>query len=201
LITKVPLMTIVCFSHLRWDFVAQHPQQLTPLLAARYPIVFWEEPWIVAPECEARTETCFPADDIMVVVPHLPDGLDGEETTAALRTLLDTSIAGARQPLIRWYFTPMMLLFSRHLKAACTIYGCIDELATLRFAPPQSEMLDAELRRLADHVIGGDRSVYAANASAALACIPSSLERNRLAGANGGSRGLRPISPHVPSTI
>ena len=85
-----------------------------------------------------------------------------------------------RQPLIRWYYTPMMLPFSRHLDAACTLYDRIDELAEFRFAPPRSEMLEAELRRLADHVVTGDRSIYAANANAALARIPSSFERNRL---------------------
>ena len=30
---------------------------------------------------------------------------------------------------MRWYYTPMMLTFSRHLRANCTIYDCMDELA------------------------------------------------------------------------
>jgi UDP-galactopyranose mutase len=39
----------------------------------------------------------------------------------------------------------MMLPFSRHIEAVCTVYDCMDELANFRFAPPQLLELEREL--------------------------------------------------------
>ncbi|MFN7029482.1 MAG: UDP-galactopyranose mutase [Sphingopyxis sp.] len=176
-------MTLMCFSHLRWDFVFQRPQQLMSLLAKRYPVAFWEEPWSIAPECAPRIETYSPADNVTVVVPHLPEGLDEEEKTAALRDLLDAYTAGVTAPLVRWYYTPMMLPFSRHLDAACTIYDCMDELANFRFAPPELASLEAELLGLADHVFTGGYSLYEAKRAlhASVHPFPSSVDQQHFA--------------------
>ena len=35
---------LLCFSHLRWDFVFQRPQHLMTRAAAHYNVVFFEEP-------------------------------------------------------------------------------------------------------------------------------------------------------------
>ena len=35
---------IICFSHLRWDFVFQRPQHILSRLAAEHPIYYVEEP-------------------------------------------------------------------------------------------------------------------------------------------------------------
>ena len=37
-------MTLLCFSHLRWDFVFQRPQHLMNRFARAMPVVVWEEP-------------------------------------------------------------------------------------------------------------------------------------------------------------
>jgi UDP-galactopyranose mutase len=176
-------MTLMCFSHLRWDFVFQRPQQLMSLLAKRYPVAFWEEPKWEAAESLPRIETYCPADNVTVIVPHLPEGLDGAAITAALRGLLDAYTAGATLPIIRWYYTPMMLPFSRHLGAACTIYDCMDELANFRFAPPELAALEAELLALADHVFTGGYSLYEAKRSlhASVHPFPSSVDQQHFA--------------------
>ena len=36
--------TLLCFSHLRWDFVFQRPQHLMTRFAKEMPVVIWEEP-------------------------------------------------------------------------------------------------------------------------------------------------------------
>ena len=36
--------TLLCFSHLRWDFVFQRPQHLMSRFAREMTVVFWEEP-------------------------------------------------------------------------------------------------------------------------------------------------------------
>ncbi|MDB5723452.1 MAG: UDP-galactopyranose mutase [Novosphingobium sp.] len=153
-------MTLVCFSHLRWDFVFQRPQHLMSILGRQYPIIFWEEPIPAAPGAAAAVVESFPAPNVTVAKPILPEGLSPEETTAALRELLDGYLGKAEAPLIRWYYTPMMLPFSRHIDAACTVYDCMDELANFRFAPPELVGLEAELLAAADLVFTGGYSLY-----------------------------------------
>ena len=36
--------TLLCFSHLRWDFVFQRPQHLMSRFTREMSVVFWEEP-------------------------------------------------------------------------------------------------------------------------------------------------------------
>ena len=36
--------TLICFSHLRWDFVFQRPQQLMTRFADEMTVIYWEEP-------------------------------------------------------------------------------------------------------------------------------------------------------------
>jgi UDP-galactopyranose mutase len=76
--------------------------------------------------------------------------------------LLDDFLAAEEQPLIRWYYTPMMLPFSRHLASTATVYDCMDELANFRFAPPQLLALEQELFASADVVFTGGYSLYEA---------------------------------------
>jgi len=51
--------TLICFSHLRWDFVFQRPQHLMTRFAKGRKVIFWEEPILtadlIAPTLESRT--------------------------------------------------------------------------------------------------------------------------------------------------
>src|SRR5215469_13470079 len=40
--------TLICFSHLRWNFVFQRPQHLMSRFAGEMDVVFWEEPIDIA---------------------------------------------------------------------------------------------------------------------------------------------------------
>jgi UDP-galactopyranose mutase len=102
---------------------------------------------------------------------------------AALKTLLDDFLASEEQPLIRWYYTPMMLPFSRHIDAAGTVYDCMDELANFRFAPPQLLDLERELIASADVVFTGGYSLYEAkkNRHPNVHPFPSSVDRAHFA--------------------
>jgi UDP-galactopyranose mutase len=182
-------MTLVCFSHLRWDFVFQRPQHLMALLAREFPVIFWEEPIRDSTRTEPALQSRSPLPDVTVVTPHLPEGLSPQAEAAALRKLLDSSLAGATPPLIRWYYTPMMLPFSRHLAAACTIYDCMDELANFRFAPPELGTLEAELLAAADLVFTGGHSLYEAKRTLhhAVHAFPSSVDAPHFAKARKGA--------------
>jgi UDP-galactopyranose mutase len=191
-------MTLVCFSHLRWDFVFQRPQHLMSRLGQQWPVLYWEEPVpdATAPWLELRAVH----DNVTVAVPHLPGGLSGSEREGAIRVLLDAQLAGAPGPLIRWYYTPMMLAFSRHLDAACTVYDCMDELANFRFAPAELAGLEAELFDAADLVFTGGYSLYEAKRArhASVHAFPSSVDVAHFARARTHRRPRQPgTSPRL----
>jgi UDP-galactopyranose mutase len=126
-------------------------------------VIYWEEPEAALAGCEPALGVRVCAESgVTVVTPSLPEGLADAERDAALKSLLDDFLASEEQPLIRWYYTPMMLPFSRHIDAACTVYDCMDELANFRFAPPQLLDLERELIATADVVFTGGYSLYEA---------------------------------------
>jgi UDP-galactopyranose mutase len=126
-------------------------------------VIYWEEPEAAVAGCEPALGIRVCAETgVTVVTPSLPEGLDDVETQGALRTLLDDFLAGESQPFIRWYYTPMMLPFSRHIGAVATVYDCMDELANFRFAPPQLLELERELIASSDVVFTGGYSLYEA---------------------------------------
>jgi UDP-galactopyranose mutase len=190
-----PELTLLCFSHLRWDFVFQRPQHLMSRFARTHRVVLWEEPEPagegVAPLLNMRTD---PATGVVVATPLLPAGLDAAGQDRALRSLLDAFLANETRPLARWYYTPMMLSFSRHVDAVCTIYDCMDELANFRFAPPELLALEQELLEVADLVFTGGFSLYEAKKDrhGNVHPFPSSVDRVHF----GKARGERADPAH-----
>jgi len=152
---------LLCFSHLRWDFVFQRPQHLMTRFGRTRPVVIWEEPAIGGTDT-ATLDVRHEPGGVRVATPRLPEGLDAAAATALLGELLAGFLAGEPPVAIRWYYTPMMLAFSREVAAACTVYDCMDELSAFRFAPPEMLALEEELLRTADLVFTGGYSLYEA---------------------------------------
>ena len=73
---------LVCFSHLRWDFVYQRPQHLLSRCARNRRVFFVEEPIFgnSSMRLEVRETEC----GVYVVVPHLPEGLRSEIAITAV---------------------------------------------------------------------------------------------------------------------
>lgn len=181
--TAPPRDVLICFSHLRWDFVFQRPQHLMTRFARDRTVIFWEEPLPAASGAPARLETrVCPQSGIVVATPRLPEDLDEAAREDALRGLLDAALPPARS-LVRWYYTPMMLPFSRGLAAACTVYDCMDELANFRFAPPELVGLETELLSVADVVFTGGFSLWEAKRDRHpnIHPFPSSVDRRHFA--------------------
>lgn len=187
-----PKPVLVCFSHLRWDFVFQRPQQVMSRLAERFKIVFWQEP---AEGDALRLDRNKLADwDVEVVTPvHGPDGASDIQ----LRNLLDGLVAEIGAPTVRWYYTPMMTGFSQHLEADCVVYDCMDELANFRFAP--ADLLERETRLLAaaDVVFTGGYSLFDAKRDRHpnVFPFPSSVDKQHFGKARDlvGARDGRPL--------
>jgi UDP-galactopyranose mutase len=182
------LPSLICFSHLRWNFVFQRPQHLMSRCARERRVIYWEEPETSPPGSEPTlaVRTCAETG-VVVVTPALPEAIAPDQRNPVLKTLLDAFLSGESGPLIRWYYTPMMLPFSRHVETVCTVYDCMDELANFRFAPPELLELEQALLDEADLVFTGGYSLYEAKKSRHpnVYPFPSSVDRAHFAKARG----------------
>jgi glycosyltransferase involved in cell wall biosynthesis len=169
---------LVCLSHLRWDFVYQRPQHLLSRCAQGRRTFFIEEPlfeftdswWI-----EVSQREC----GVWVVVPHIPEFVNEELTAAMQRSLIDELFeACAIANPILWYYTPMALAFSSHLKPCATVYDCMDELSAFKGAPPALRALEKDLFDRASVVFTGGQSLYEAkqHQHVNIHAFPSSIE-------------------------
>jgi UDP-galactopyranose mutase len=173
--------TLICFSHLRWNFVFQRPQHLMSRFARDMAVTFWEEPIDIGPGETAYLEVrdAEDAQNVRIAVPHLPAGMDEHAREATLERLLDAHVALLRGPLIAWYYTPMMLPFSRHLDADVVVFDAMDELSKFKFAPVKLLELEQELIDRADVMFTGGSSLFEAKKDrhANIHCFPSSVDR------------------------
>ncbi|MGF7214037.1 glycosyltransferase involved in cell wall biosynthesis [Spirosoma lacussanchae] len=171
-----PIQDLVCFSHLRWNFVYQRPQHLLSRAATHWRVWYIEEPiWSDTPGLSINTVS----EQLSVVVPHLPHGTPPQQAVQAQRTLIDQLFSEQNiHQYALWYYTPMALLFSEHLKPTLTIYDCMDELSAFLGAPPQLLDQERELIRRADVVFTGGYSLYEAKQSrhAQVFAFPSCID-------------------------
>src|SRR5258707_10006642 len=94
---------LICFSHLRWDFVFQRPQHLMIRFAKGRRVIFWEEPVSGPPENSPRLDSRTDSESgVIVVTPVLPGGVTAVERDAMLGLMLDGVLAGYLGHLIRW---------------------------------------------------------------------------------------------------
>ena len=173
--------TLLCFSHLRWNFVFQRPQHLMSRFSREMDVIFWEEPVEVGARETAylQVREAEDASNVRIVVPHLPQGMPEDAREAALKRLLEAHLASVRGTLIAWYYTPMMLTFSRDIEADVTVFDAMDELSKFKFAPAKLLDLEQELIDRADVVFTGGSSLYEAKKDRHdnVHCFPSSVDR------------------------
>ncbi len=178
-------MEIVCFSHLRWNFVYQRPQHLLMRFGRLGTVHLWEEPLF-----ENRQEPALAVFDegkgVKVITPLLPHGLSEEAIASGQRALLDDYLLQHRiDRFVGWYYTAMALRFSDHLSPEVIVYDCMDELSAFQGAPP--ELIDQEKRLFvrADVVFAGGASLYAAKRTqhSNVHLFPSSIDHAHFAAA------------------
>lgn len=169
---------LVCFSHLRWDFVYQRPQHLLSRCAQSRRVFIIEEP-IINSDASQWLDISNRGENVRIVVPYLPAGLNEEEYISLQRLLLDELFAAAQitSPIL-WYYTPMAIAFTRHLKAAAVVYDCMDELSAFKGAHPELQTREAHLFELADLVFTGGHSLYEAkqHQHPSVHAFPSSID-------------------------
>ncbi|CAN5327191.1 glycosyltransferase family 1 protein [soil metagenome] len=147
-------------------------------------VIYFEEPVMVG-EADVHLEVRREPSGVQVLVPHV----QAEHAVAQQRQLLDHYMsAEPSTTLTLWYYTPMSLAFSAHLRAEHTVYDCMDELSAFRFCPPELVDRERELMDRADVVFTGGNSLYEVkrtlhpNAHA----FPSSVDIEHFATARAG---------------
>lgn len=168
---------IIVFSHLRWDFVYQRPQQLLTRLAEKYQIVFIEEPIYHEGECFMKLSN--PAPNILVCQPHTPIKMTGfhDDQLPSLRKLVKQLGAQYDNP-VAWFYTPMALPLLQELHPSLVVYDCMDELSAFTNPPKQLLQRESALLKVADLVFTGGPSLYQAKRErhANVHCFSSSVD-------------------------
>ncbi len=156
---------LICFSHLRWDFVLQRPQHLMGRFAQDRQVFFFEESIPTDHHLAYLEIHPFEGTTVKSVRPRIPHWWSEAERETALGKLLDELLAlnDAVRPIL-WFYTPVMYSFARHVDASAIVYDCMDELANFKFAPPRLKETEAALIARADVVFTGGHSLYEAKA-------------------------------------
>ena len=139
--------------------MTQRPQHLLSRCAFERRVFFWEEPIIEeAPSAAAWLEILQEEKTLWVLRPHLPAGANAN---AAQREMLQNFLAEHKvENFVGWFYTPMALGFTDHLRPAVTVYDCMDELSGFQGAPPELKAREQELFQKADVVFTGGMSLY-----------------------------------------
>ena len=156
-----PRFDVLCFSHLRWDFVWQRPQQLLSRCARDRRVFFVEEP--VFDGGPPRLDIRDARGGVRVAVPRLPYGSSPEEGHALEERLVHELLQRERiERYVLWYYTPLAVPFTRRLEPIAVVYDCMDELSGFVGAPPEVHSFEQELFARVDLVFTGGPSLYEA---------------------------------------
>lgn len=190
---------LIVFSHVRWDSVFQRPQQLMSRLAARFRIVFVEEP--IHGAGWTTLERLQPLDGIEVLRPHVPGDAIGFDVdhVATVSSMLFDHLANERiDNYWLWFVTPMALAFAAELEPGGVVYDCMDELTSFLGAPPEMSEREARLLARADLVFTSGPGLFEAKRDrhADVHLFPNSVDATHFAIARSPSE--HPLQAVLP---
>src|SRR4051812_808950 len=107
---------LLCFSHLRWNFVYQRPQHVLSRCRHSMGVHYWEEP-LFESAAEPSLRLNIDESGVRILTPILPHTMETYEVGTVQRRLLDQYVKDRiRGGVVAWYYTPMALQFSGHLE-------------------------------------------------------------------------------------
>jgi UDP-galactopyranose mutase len=172
-------MDIICFCHLRWNFVYQRPQHLLSRFAYQYRVFVIEEPLFDAKV--SYVETSLSKENVWVITPHLSKDLDTDHITREQQLLVKKLFADfSIGDYIAWFYTPMALsIYESVPRAKLVVYDCMDELSAFKNAPAGISQMESLLLEKADLVFTGGYSLYEAKQDQhpAVFPFPSSIDK------------------------
>ncbi|MCW3116131.1 MAG: glycosyl transferase [Chitinophagaceae bacterium] len=193
-------MDIICFCHLRWNFVYQRPQHLLTRFAQHFRVFVVEEP--VFNTETSYLEITLSKEKVWVIVPHIvassPDRQvdDIEEQRGLLKDFFEKYKV---REYIAWYYSPMALPIGNGLPTPdLIIYDCMDELSAFSFAPSSIKENEVLLLKKADLVFTGGHSLYEAkkHLHSDIYPFPSSIDKIHF-----GKSRLLETTDENPTTI
>jgi beta-glucosidase/6-phospho-beta-glucosidase/beta-galactosidase len=154
---------IVVFSHLRWGFVWQRPQQFLSRFAKKHPILFIEEPFFDRPvgsEPELTFHRVMP--NVTVAAPHVDQswnrnpGLPQKLLEWTKKSIEQMNENGEFDRPLLWYYSPMDSAWSLgHVENRGVVYDSMDELSQFSGAPRALVDNENRLMDYADVVFAG----------------------------------------------
>jgi glycosyltransferase involved in cell wall biosynthesis len=181
------MKTLVCISHLRWDFVWQRPQHLLTRFADDYAVYFVEEPIATPGLKESHLEVLpaqhapqvtvirlrWPADHPYWIGHGIP-GVQAVYEQLLLRFFSQLHITSD----ILWLYTPMAAPFVDTLPHDTLIFDAMDQLSAFLGAPPELIAQEQRLLPRADLVFTGGVSLYEAKKpfNSQTYCFPSGVD-------------------------
>jgi UDP-galactopyranose mutase len=169
---------LVCFSHLRWNFVYQRPQHLLSRFSKHTRVFFVEEP--IFHDGTEKLHINKAEGNVHVVVPYLQHGLSESQVVERQKAMIADLISMMEiNRFFTWYYTPMAIPFTNHLKPELVVYDCMDELAAFKFAPIALKENEKTLLQKADVVFTGGYSIYESkkNSHHNIYPFPSSIDK------------------------
>ena len=170
--------SLICLSHLRWDFVYQRPQHLLSRFARQTNVFFFEEPTFS--DEPTHLDVSRREDNLFVIVPRISNA-DRENGRVAdiERELLDDFIRSENiERFVLWFYTPMAMDYAAHLTPLATVFDCMDELSAFKFAPPELIENEKNLLAKSDLVFTGGHSLFEAKRDkhSKVFAFPSSID-------------------------
>ncbi len=173
-------MNIICFCHLRWDFVYQRPQHLLSRFTNKFRVFVVEEPVYDAEV--PFLDKVLTKEKVWVITPHLPQCFSDNENILRQQNLLKDMFAEFEiVEYISWFYTPMAWDISEALPPAkLIIYDCMDELSAFKNAPASLTHKESLLLQKADLVFTGGYSLYEAKQKShhSIYPFPSSIDKD-----------------------
>ncbi len=153
-------MDLICFCHLRWNFVYQRPQHLMSRFANESRVFLIEEPFFDSEHNSLHLER---RGNLTIVIPHLQQGLTPVEIVIQqVKLIKDLFEKEEITSYYFWYYTPMALAIGNHFGPKLIIYDCMDELSLFKDAPIGLKEREQELFKKADLVFTGGHNLYKA---------------------------------------
>lgn len=143
--------------------------------------VFFIEEAIFDPE-KAHIDVTEVRPNVFVCVPQVPVVSSPVELST-----LDDQVVGLIDKLVdahqikeyvAWFYTPMMLGWSRNLRPSAIVYDCMDQLSAFKNAPSELQEKERALFATADLVFTGGKSLFEAKREQhrAVHLFPSSID-------------------------
>ena len=190
-------MDLICFSHLRWNFVYQRPQHLMSRFARQNRVFLIEEPLFDTDNCHLQLDR---KGNLTIVIPHLQPGLSNEDITVhQVKLLKDLFEEENIVTYFFWYYTPMALAIGNYFFPKLIVYDCMDELSLFKHAPVELKDREKELFDKADLVFTGGHNLYQAkkHCHTNIHPFPSSIDKEHFAQARDASTDQEDQA-HIP---